>query len=136
MSKIGDQEIIELHERGMTDREMADLLGVSQSSINYRRKRLGLENNCHKKRKKFDKEQFLELYHLGHTDKEIAEKMDLTAPAINYRRTSFGLKSNGEPPDLSHVIELSSRGYTSLQIAEELKVSVALVKTQLEKAAV
>jgi predicted transcriptional regulator len=136
MSKIGDEEIIELHKKGATDREMAELLGVSQSSINYRRKRLGLENNYHKKRKKFTKEQFLELYHLGYTDKEIAKRMNLTAPAIHYRRTNLGLKSNGELPDLSEVMELRSRGYTPQRIAEELHISLSAVRTQLEKAVV
>jgi len=108
MSKIGDEEIIELHKKGLTDREIASALGVSQSSVNYRRQRLGLKNNYHNKHKKFDEDKFLELYNLGYTDREIAEKMNLTAP----------------------------RGYTVQQIAEELKVSLTLVKISLEKASV
>ncbi len=136
MPKITDEEIIELHSRGLTDREIAEELEVSQSSVNYRRKRLGLENNYHKKEKKFDRETFLELYHQGYTDKEIAREMGLTPPAIHYRRTSLGLKSNNELPDLSDVIRLHGRGYTPEQIAEELKISVALVTVSLEKASV
>jgi len=135
MSKIGDEKIIELHKKGLTDREIGGVLGVSQSSVNYRRQRLGLENNYHKK-KKFDEDKFLELYNSGYTDREIAEKMNFTAPAINYRRAKLGLKSNRELPDLSEVINLRSRGYTVQQIAEELKVSLALVKISLEKAPV
>ncbi len=135
MSKIGDEEIMELHKKGLTDREIAEILGVSQSSVNYRRQRLGLENNYHKK-KKFDEEKFLELYNMGYTDREIAEKMNVTAPAINYRRTKLGLKSNSELPDLNEIINLHSRGYTPQQIAEELGVSIALVKVSLEKASV
>lgn len=136
MPKIADEEIIELHSRGLTDREIAKELEVSQSSVNYRRKRLGLENNYHKKEKKFERERFLELYHKGYTDKEIAREMNFTPPAIHYRRTSLGLKSNNELPDLSEVIRLHGRGYTSEQIAEELKISVALVAVSLEKASV
>ncbi|MEA1993525.1 MAG: helix-turn-helix domain-containing protein [Euryarchaeota archaeon] len=136
MSKIGDEEIIELHKKGLTDREIAEVLDVSQSSVNYRRKRLGLENNYHKKKKKFVMNEFLKLYNLGYTDREIAHRMDLTPPAIHYRRTKLELRSNNELPDLTEVFNLSSRGYTSQQIARELRVSVAVVRTQLEKAAV
>ena len=136
MSKIGDEKIVELHKKGLTDREMADVLGVSQSSVNYRRQRLGLKNNYHEKKKKFDEDKFLELYHLGYTDREIAEKLNLTTPAINYRRVKLELKSNRELPDLSEVMTLHSRGYTPQQIAEDLKVSLALVRVSLEKASV
>ncbi len=62
--------------------------------------------------------------------------MNVTAPAINYRRTKLGLKSNSELPDLNEIINLHSRGYTPQQIAEELGVSIALVKVSLEKASV
>ncbi|MCK4637046.1 MAG: response regulator transcription factor [Methanomicrobia archaeon] len=136
MSKIGDEKIVELHKKGLTDREMAEVLGVSQSSVNYRRQRLGLKNNYHEKKKKFDEDKFLELYHLGYTDREIAEKLKLTTPAINYRRVKLELKSNRELPDLSEVMTLHSRGYTPQQIAEDLKVSLALVRVSLEKASV
>jgi len=136
MSKIGDEEIIELHKKGLTDREIASVLGVSQSSVNYRRQRLGLKNNYYNKHKKFDEDKFLELYNSGYTDREIAEKMGFTAPAINYRRVKLELRSNMELPELNAVINLRSRGYTVQQIAEELKVSLTLVKVSLEKASV
>jgi DNA-binding CsgD family transcriptional regulator len=136
MSKIGDGEIIELYDKRLTDKEIAEVLGVSQSSVNYRRQRLGLENNYHKRKKKFDEDKFLELYNSGYTDKEIAHRMDLTPPAIHYRRTKLGLKSNNELPDINEILNLSSRGYIPQQIAEQLRVSVASVRTQLEKTTV
>ncbi len=86
MEQISDEKILKYHRDGLTDREMADIFGVSQSSVNYRRQKLGLKNNYHEREKKFDEDKFLELYNLGHPDNVIALKMNLTAPAINYRR--------------------------------------------------
>jgi len=91
--KIKDEDIIRLHEEKKTDKEIADILGVSQSSVNYRRQRLGLKNNCHKIPPKFNEDIFYVLYEKRWSDKKIAVKMGLSAPAINYQRVKRGLKA-------------------------------------------
>ena len=40
-----DQQLIDLHEKGLNDREIGDRFGVTRSAVNYRRSRLGLESN-------------------------------------------------------------------------------------------
>lgn len=94
--KIKDEDLIKLHKKGLTDREIAKTLGVSQSSVNYRIKKLGLVNNCNKIPPKFNEDLFYVLYKKGWTDKQIAVKLGLTVPAIHYQRCKRGLKSNEE----------------------------------------
>ena len=94
--KIKEEDIIKLHEEEKSDKEIATILGVSQGGINYRREKLGFENNCHKIPPKFNEDLFYVLYEKGWTDKQIAGRLDLTAPAINYQRVKRGLRSNEE----------------------------------------
>jgi 5-bromo-4-chloroindolyl phosphate hydrolysis protein len=44
--KIKDRDLVSLHDKGLSDKEIAAILGVTQAAINYRRKKLGLKNNC------------------------------------------------------------------------------------------
>lgn len=46
--KIKDEQIIELYNTGLSNREIAEILKVTQSAINYRMQRLELKNNCWK----------------------------------------------------------------------------------------
>lgn len=46
-SKFSDEELLELYHQGLTNKEIAEELGVSQTAVHYRVGRLGLTNNCH-----------------------------------------------------------------------------------------
>lgn len=83
-----------LHERGLSNKEIADKLGFPQSTIHYYVQRLGLTNNYWNKHKKFDEKRFLRLYKKRKTDNEISEIMGYTQPAITYQRQKRKLKSN------------------------------------------
>jgi len=82
-----------LHKKGLSDREIAKELNVSQQTVNYHRQRLGLTNNYWKRHKMFDEEKFLKLYYEGKTDREIGIIMGYTTAAIIYHRKKLGLKS-------------------------------------------
>jgi len=83
-----------LHRKGLSDREIAEVLNVSQQTVNYHRQRLGLTNNYWKRRKMFDEERFLKLYYEGKTDREIGIIMGYTTAAIIYHRKKLKLESN------------------------------------------
>lgn len=58
-NKFTDEELIELYNEGLNDREIAEKLGVGRSTVNTRRRRLGLEPNYHRERK-WTRERVLE----------------------------------------------------------------------------
>ena len=43
--KYNDFEIIELHSKGLTDKEIAEILGVNPNNLARKRNRLGLKPN-------------------------------------------------------------------------------------------
>ncbi|MCW3134482.1 MAG: helix-turn-helix domain-containing protein [Methanophagales archaeon] len=83
-----------LHKKGLSDREIAEVLNVSQQTVNYHRQRLGLTNNYWKRHRVFNEKKFLKLYNEGKTDREIGIIMGYTTAAIIYHRKKLGLKSN------------------------------------------
>jgi DNA-binding NarL/FixJ family response regulator len=46
--KISDENLLELYDQGLTNKEIADQLQVTQPAVHYRMEKLGLKNNCHK----------------------------------------------------------------------------------------
>jgi len=46
-NKISDEELLGLYHQGLTNREIANRLQVSQAAVHYRLVKLGLLNNCH-----------------------------------------------------------------------------------------
>jgi len=46
MNKFSDEELLELYGQGLTNREIAHELNVSQAAVHYRLEKLGLANNC------------------------------------------------------------------------------------------
>jgi len=85
-----DQQLIDLHEKGLNDQEKAEKLGVTPSAVNYRRRRLGLEAHG---RKRFTDQQLIDLHERGLNGREIADKLGVTPSAVNNRRRRLSLKS-------------------------------------------
>jgi DNA-binding NarL/FixJ family response regulator len=48
-TKLSDHELLELYQQGLINKEIADRMGVAQSSVHYRLEKLGLKNNCHQR---------------------------------------------------------------------------------------
>ena len=92
MQKISDEELLELHQKGLTDKQISKELGVTQAAVNYRREKLGLRNNY--ERSTFSDDELLTLYNQGLNDREISKALYVTQAAINYRRGRLGLESN------------------------------------------
>jgi DNA-binding CsgD family transcriptional regulator len=47
MIKLTDYDVLLLYQQGLTNREIADRLQVTQPAVHYRLEKLGLRNNCH-----------------------------------------------------------------------------------------
>ncbi|MHC1604701.1 MAG: helix-turn-helix domain-containing protein [Candidatus Methanofastidiosia archaeon] len=122
-TKFDDKLFLKFYKKGLTDREIAEVLGVSQSTVNYRRERLGLKSNY--RRKTFSDKRFLELYNDGLIDKEIASILNVTSAAINYRRERLELVSNSKPIDMKQFVKLYYDGYPIETIAKKMKISIA-----------
>lgn len=129
MRKFSDEELLELHQAGLTDRQISERFHVTQGAVNYRREKLGLTNNF--ERDTFTDAELLDLHRQGLTDREIGEALGFTQAAINYRRARLGLESNYIREKV--FLTLYHRGLSLEEIASALKVPLAAVMHAAEK---
>jgi len=132
-NKFSDDNLLQLYEKGMTDRQIADELGVSQSAVNYRRGKLGLPSNF--ERKEPSNDLIKDLNQRGYTDRQIAERLGISQASVNYRRQRLGLPSNFKAEKLSddNLLLLYDEGLSDREIAEELGVTPAAINYRREK---
>ncbi|MBU7032375.1 MAG: hypothetical protein HXS53_07570 [Theionarchaea archaeon] len=123
MRKFSDEELLELHQKGLTDKQISRVLDVTQAAVNYRREKLGLINNY--KPNSFSDDELCELYNQGLTDREISEALGVTQAAINYRRGRLGLRSNyiHEKSFLTYY----KKGLSAEEITQKLNVPLPAV---------
>jgi len=87
-----DQQLIELHKQGITDREIAEKLGTFQSTVRTHRIRIGLK--AHSRRLLFTDQQLIELYEKGLNDLEIGEMLGTAQSTVRKHRNRIGLETN------------------------------------------
>lgn len=85
--KLKDSDIIELHAEGLMDIEIAEIMGVSITTANVRRRRLGLPKNKQHSRtakrwKVYDSET--DEYLTEGTAREIAEQLHIAESSVYY----------------------------------------------------
>jgi predicted transcriptional regulator len=132
-SKFSDEQLLELYDQGLTDREIAEGLGVSQAAVNYRRCKLGLKTNF--KRTGVGDKIIAALCNEGLTDKEIASVLGVTQSTVNYRRERLGLKSNYVRTKFTDedFLRLYHEGLPDKEIASILQVTPAAVNYRRER---
>jgi len=126
-------ELMELYEKGFTDKEIAERIKSSYGTVSAYRVKLGLKPN--KLGSLFSDQQFMELYEQGFTDKEMAVFMCVSKGKLSYRREKLGLKAN-EPPDLVSdevFMEIYEQGLSDHEIVDKLKMSLGYVKKKRAK---
>ena len=113
---IPDEKILELYRIGLTNKEIADSLQVTQPAINYRLERLGLINNCHANRVNPDSNQVCILHSMGLTNIGIAYLLHVPVECVNKCITKLELKDNSfeikrllEEPVETAIAEFCSR---------------------------
>lgn len=89
-----NNKIIELHSQGLSDESIAKELGLHRSTINKKRKNLGLKANNTKPPRKLTDEKLYELHASGLTDTEIGKLINMSPINVGKRRRALGLESN------------------------------------------
>ncbi|MBU7031908.1 MAG: winged helix-turn-helix transcriptional regulator [Theionarchaea archaeon] len=92
-NKVSDHELLELYQQGLTNKEIADRMGMTQSSVYYRLEKLGLKNNCHQ-REHVDLNQIRILNGLGLTNIGIALIMKTNVNIISRYIKELRLEDN------------------------------------------
>ena len=95
-STFSDGELLELYWQGLTNREIAWELKVSQATVHYRVEKLGLTNNFHKDQR-VNPEQVVVLHGMGLTTVGIALLLKTNAQAVAEHLKVLGLKDNYYP---------------------------------------
>ena len=93
ISKFSDEELLELYHQGLTNREIAKKLGVSQPAVHYRIEKLGLTNNCHHDQD-VNLQQVRILHGMGLTSIGIALVLKTSAAVISQHIKELGLEDN------------------------------------------
>ena len=92
-SKFSDEELLELYSQGLTNRQIADKLQVSQPAVHYRLGRLGLINNC-QKNLLVNADQIKILHGMGLTTIGIALLLKVNANTVSQHMRDLGLEDN------------------------------------------
>ncbi len=131
--KIREEDLVTLYSKGLTDREIAEELHVSQSAVNYRREKLGLPSNVPATTAVDD--TILTMNARGLTDKEIADKLGLTQSTVNYRRIRLGLASNYKRKHFSDesFLDFYHQGLTDREIAAHIGVTPAAINYRRDR---
>ena len=128
--KVDPERIRELYERGLTDRQIAEKLECTTTTIYAWRKRWGKAAHAEKPRGKVDPELALKLYLEGKNDREIGEAMGCGHNAIAYWRYRNGLPALcwGAHYDWAKAWPLYRAGAEDKQIAEAVGCSIRAVR--------
>ena len=97
VGKMVDEKLPALYKQGLTDKEIAKILDVSDTCIGKHRRKIGVPSNSIKAQSKLKKsleENFYKLYMKGLSDPQIAKKLGVAASTIWNYRTSNGLSPN------------------------------------------
>ncbi|GAH64349.1 unnamed protein product, partial [marine sediment metagenome] len=81
--------LTELYEKGLSDPEIAEELGVKRQAVKYRRKRLGLLRS-----RLFTDQELVDLHQEGYNDREMAERLGASEEVVFYHRSRLELEAN------------------------------------------
>jgi transcriptional regulator len=84
MKQIDDLKILNLHQQGLLNKEIAKNLGCSESTVTVRLNKMGIKNIP------VDKNKIEELHNSGLQDSEIAEILGCTRPNITHCLNKMG----------------------------------------------
>ena len=91
--KISEDELLELYLEGLTNREIANHLQVSQPAVHYRLQKLGLKNNC-QGHQAVDVKQVQVLHGMGLTNIGIAILLQVNVQTVSEHIKDIGLEDN------------------------------------------
>lgn len=136
-SKLDERE--RLYGEGKSDREIAEIQGVTPNAISEWRRQRGLESKGPgSSQKEFTNGEFIGLYREDLNDAEIEERLGVTPSAIKRRRDKLELESNGSQGGQlaftdEEYIELYKKGLNDYEAAEKLGVTQTSVWERRQK---
>jgi len=92
-TKFSDVVLLELYHQGLTNREIAHRLQVTQPAVHYRIEKLGLINNCHSS-EDIDPKKVKILHGLGLTGVGIALLLKTNVQTVSHYLKELGLQDN------------------------------------------
>ena len=92
-TKFSDGVLLELYQQGLTNKEIAHRLQVTQAAVHYRIEKLGLINNCHLLQT-IDPQQVEILHGLGVTSIGIAILLKTNVQTVSHHLKELGLQDN------------------------------------------
>jgi predicted transcriptional regulator len=93
MNRIKDENLLKLYSEGLTNREIADQLRVTQPAVHYRLQKLELFNNCHEEQV-INPEKVRQLHDMGLTTVGIALLLETSVLVISQHLQYIGLQDN------------------------------------------
>ena len=93
MNRIKDEKLLKLYSEGLTNREIADQLRVTQPAVHYRLQKLQLPNNCHEEQV-IKTEKVKQLHDMGLTTVGIALLLETSVLVISQNLQYMGLQDN------------------------------------------
>lgn len=133
LTKAKRNRVLELIDQGKSNREIADEVGTSHSSVNSIRQAYELKKlevmDCNKREFKKANE-IRTLYDKGLTDSEIAEELKIGKSTVYNWRILEDLPSNYKRKSVnsSKLLELYEMGLTDSEIAEKLGKSQSCIQ--------
>jgi len=92
-TKFSDAVLLELYHQGLTNKEIAHRLQVTQAAVHYRIEKLGLINNCHSLQE-IDPKQVEILHGLGVTSIGIVLLLKTNVQTVSHHLKELGLQNN------------------------------------------
>ena len=93
MGKIKDEKLLGLYSQGLTNREIAEKLQVTQPAVHYRLQKLQLQNNYHRE-EAVNPEKVKLLHGMGLTAVGIALLLKASVLVITEHLGNLGLRDN------------------------------------------
>ncbi|MBU7014930.1 MAG: winged helix-turn-helix transcriptional regulator [Theionarchaea archaeon] len=93
MNKFSDGELLELYREGLTNKEIAMRLGVTQPAVSYRLEKLEMVNNYHL-RSDVDPDRVSILHNMGVTNVGIALILGTSVASVSVVMETLDLEDN------------------------------------------
>ena len=127
---ISDEFFLELYNQKLTDKQIAETGGCSETQVRRRREKFNLPiNRSVSRTQKLLEEQFLDLYNSGKNDVEISRTLRVGTTQVNHYRNKLGF-----PPvdkkylDKQKLQDLVNEGKSDKEIAEILDYCEGYIK--------
>lgn len=91
-----DDKIIELWQRGLYDREIAEIMNIPQSTVGRIRLKHSLPPNQRPRCQKVNRDKLFGLWQSGATDEEIASTLGCTKQTVRHLRSEPGLPAQSK----------------------------------------